>query len=256
MLILGIETSCDETAISLIEMSGTIEADLKFKVLGESLYSQIAIHAPYGGVFPNLAKREHEKNLVPLLQQALYQAGDALTYAGPKNETASPSVIEKILEREPELYKQLSIFLAERDHPSIDAIAVTYGPGLEPALWVGVNFAKALATAWNIPLVAVNHMEGHIMAALISHDPRDLTNHFSVLQNTKMNSFAEVSFPMLSLLVSGGHTELVLSTDWMSYEIIGETRDDAAGEAFDKIARLLNLPYPGGPELSRLAASA
>ena len=126
------------------------------------------------------------------------------------------------------------------ERPEIDAIAVTAGPGLEPALWVGVNFAKVLALLWEKPLVAVNHMEGHVLSALARKDGESLK-----LESIKM--------PVLALLISGGHTELVLMKKWLEYELIGETRDDAVGEAFDKVARMLSLPYPGGPEISRLA---
>jgi len=230
MRVLSIETSCDETGVSIIEASGDFNADFSYRVLGNALLSQAAVHAPYGGVFPNLAKREHEKNLVPLMQQALVEA-DLLT-AG-----SSIADIGTILEREADLRTQLDAFLSEYAKPRIDAIAVTHGPGLEPALWVGVNFAKALAAAWQLPIVPVNHMEGHI-----------------VLSATGEDGLASFKFPLLSLLISGGHTELVLSKEWMQYELVGQTRDDAVGEAFDKVARLMDLPYPGGPEISRLAA--
>jgi N6-L-threonylcarbamoyladenine synthase len=234
MKILGIETSCDETGVCLIEASGDISTDFKFEILGNALYSQVAIHAPYGGVFPNLAKREHAKNLIPLLHSTLQQ-GHLLA----KGLTFNGAQIQEILNREPELLEQLTEFLTKYDKPEIDAIAVTYGPGLEPALWVGVNLARALSLAWDVPLVAVNHMEGHIMMSAM----RD-------------GELADFQFPLLSLLISGGHTELVLSREWMQYEVIGQTRDDAVGEAFDKVARLLGLPYPGGPEISRLAGKA
>lgn len=235
MRILAIETSCDETGVSIIEATGTFGKDFTYRVLGNALFSQAEVHAPYGGVFPNLAKREHEKNLVPLMHRALEQAG--LLTEG--TSTLNTSII---LERENELRSQLDGFLAAHAKPDIDAIAVTYGPGLEPALWVGVNFAKALAAAWQLPLVPVNHMEGHIVMPMM-----DLVGPSSRAMQT-------FRFPLLSLLISGGHTELVLSKEWMHYELVGQTRDDAVGEAFDKVARLLGLPYPGGPEISRLAA--
>ncbi|MBI2030048.1 tRNA (adenosine(37)-N6)-threonylcarbamoyltransferase complex transferase subunit TsaD [Candidatus Kaiserbacteria bacterium] len=235
MKILGIETSCDETAACLIDASGTGPADFTYQVLGNALYSQVAIHAPYGGVFPNLAKREHAKNLVPLTQQVLEQSNSLVPGPTPYD-TEQMSVL---LAREPELLEQLSAFLAHYGKPDIDAIAVTAGPGLEPALWVGVNFARALNLAWDIPIVAANHMEGHVMMSMVEGD-----------------HLAAFEFPVLSLLISGGHTELVLSREWMQYERIGQTRDDAVGEAFDKVARVLGLPYPGGPQISRLAAQA
>ena len=136
-------------------------------------------------------------------------------------------------------------FTGECEPPDIDVIAVTAGPGLEPALWVGINFAKALALLWNKPLVAVNHMEGHVLAALLEKGECD--EEFSI---------SNLQFPILALLISGGHTELVLMKEWLSYELIGATRDDAVGEAFDKVARMLGLPYPGGPEISKLAENA
>ncbi|MFZ2908165.1 MAG: tRNA (adenosine(37)-N6)-threonylcarbamoyltransferase complex transferase subunit TsaD, partial [Minisyncoccia bacterium] len=145
------------------------------------------------------------------------------------------------LAREPGLEEQFFAFITENEIPDIDALAVTVGPGLEPALWVGINFAKALAVAWNKPLVAVNHMEGHFLSALTKQ-----------LAGGSLQ-LAGVQLPVLALLISGGHTELVLAKEWLSYEYVGQTRDDAVGEAFDKVARMLGLPYPGGPEISRLA---
>ncbi len=237
MRILGIETSCDETAISIIEAEGSFGNDFRFSVLGNALLSQIEMHREFGGVFPNVAKREHQRALVPVLQDALWQAKLVKPERDVSEETIAES--ERLLEREPELALQLSQFFRAYNTPDIDAIAVTVGPGLEPALWVGVNCAKALALAWNKPLVPVNHMEGHIMLAAADG-----------------NALARFRMPLLSLLISGGHTELVLSKEWMQYELLGATRDDAVGEAFDKVARLMGLPYPGGPEISRLAAVA
>jgi N6-L-threonylcarbamoyladenine synthase len=147
------------------------------------------------------------------------------------------------LAREPGLTEAFFEFVSECEPPAIDAIAVTAGPGLEPALWVGINFAKALALLWEKPLVAVNHMEGHILSALAQNE-----NGALIINDIEM--------PVLALLVSGGHTELVLMKKWLEYELIGQTRDDAVGEAFDKVARMLELPYPGGPEISKLAESA
>lgn len=242
MKILAIETSCDETAVSVLECEGDAK-NPQCKVLGTGLYSQASKHAEYGGVYPNLAKREHQQNLVPMLRIAL----DSVS---PKSEVQSPNgekiqKIEEILDREPELLEQLKDFLSKNDKPNIDAIAVTQGPGLEPALWVGINFAKALSFAWNIPLVPVNHMEGHIVSVLTNGEG----------PNTKQQ-VPNIEFPAVALLVSGGHTELQLVKDWGEYELLGQTRDDAVGEAFDKVARLLDLPYPGGPQISKLAQKA
>ncbi|MBP6908573.1 MAG: tRNA (adenosine(37)-N6)-threonylcarbamoyltransferase complex transferase subunit TsaD [Candidatus Pacebacteria bacterium] len=159
------------------------------------------IHTNYGGVFPAMAKREHIKNIGPVYEEAMRKA---------KN-------------------------------PKIDLIAVTVGPGLEPALWVGITFAEELAKTLGVPVVPVNHMEGHILSILPSKG--------KTFTWKKKNTL----FPALSLLVSGGHTELVLAQDIGKYKLIGQTRDDAVGEAFDKVARMLGLPYPGGPEISKLA---
>jgi N6-L-threonylcarbamoyladenine synthase len=198
MIILGIETSCDETAVSIVEAEGDF-INLRFKLLGSSINSQVKIHAEYGGVVPNLAKREHTKNLPIVLNEALIEAGVDLS--------------------------------------KINLIAVTVGPGLEPALWVGIAFAEELGKKWGIPVIGTNHMIGHIASVLL-------------------NKKEAINFPALALLISGGHTELVLLKNWTDREKIGETQDDAAGEAFDKVARMLGLPYPGGPEISKLAEQA
>ncbi|MHB8710014.1 MAG: tRNA (adenosine(37)-N6)-threonylcarbamoyltransferase complex transferase subunit TsaD [Minisyncoccota bacterium] len=238
MKILAIETSCDETAIAILECEGT-EKGASFTVLGNTLLSQVEIHKEYGGVFPALAKREHAKNLVPILEAALEEA-ELLredTQAIPEETRAK---ISEILAREPGLAESFFEFVSECEPPEIDIIAVTAGPGLEPALWVGINFAKALALLWDKPLVAANHMEGHVLAALAQGNDEKL-------------AIENVELPILALLISGGHTELVLMKKWLEYELVGQTRDDAVGEAFDKVARMLSLPYPGGPEISRLA---
>ncbi len=206
MVILGIETSCDETAICIIEENGPIE-NAEIRIRANITLSQAELHAPYGGVFPNLAKREHIKNLPVILREVLKES--------------------KINEKKPE----------------INAIAVTYGPGLEPCLWTGITFAKELAEKWGVPIVPVNHMEGHIFSAFLHRKNVAATNY----------QLRAPNFPALALLISGGHTELDLMEDYGKYRLIGETRDDAVGEAFDKVARLLGLPHPGGPEISRLA---
>jgi N6-L-threonylcarbamoyladenine synthase len=193
--ILGIESSCDETAAAVVR-SGE-------QLISNVVASQIATHQPYGGVVPELASREHLRAIVPVVRQALAEA----------NQT----------------------------YNSLDAIAVTQGPGLAGALLVGISYAKALAFALDKPLIAVNHLEGHIHAVLL--EERQKGNH-------------ELQFPVLALVVSGGHTHLYLAAqknDSWTYENIGHTRDDAAGEAFDKVAKLLGLGYPGGPIIDRLA---
>ena len=199
MRILAIETSCDETAVALLEIAGPLEKP-DIKVLGNSLMSQVALHEQYGGVYPDLAKREHEKNL--------------------------PILLEKTLEEAQE----------NKETPNIDFIAVTAGPGLEPTLWVGITVAETLGKKWGKPVIPINHMEGHIFSTLYGMQETD-----------------SLRLPALALLVSGGHTELVVVKDFGNYEIIGRTRDDAVGEAFDKVARMLGLLYPGGPRISKLA---
>ena len=251
MRILGIETSCDESAVCVIDAQGEFYSDFQFSVLGNALISQTEIHAKYGGVFPNLAKREHAKNLVPILEKALDDAG--MLHETPTDISAYSDKLQQILEREPELYAQLSVFLPKYARPEIDAIAVTVGPGLEPALWVGINFARALSFVWDTPIVAVNHMEGHIVMSLVDFD---LIRNPNTSFLNEVLGLKPIRFPMLALLISGGHTELVLSKEFQNYEILGATRDDAVGEAYDKVARLMGLPYPGGPEISRLAEKA
>ncbi|MEX2010478.1 MAG: tRNA (adenosine(37)-N6)-threonylcarbamoyltransferase complex transferase subunit TsaD [Parcubacteria group bacterium] len=209
MRILSIETSCDETAIAVLEAEGPIECP-KLKILGNALISQINIHMEFGGVVPSLAKREHIKNLPFILEEVMKQVREGTE----QSEGRTPQVSET---------------------NDIDTIAVTVGPGLEPALWTGITFAEELGKKWGLPVIGVNHMEGHILSVLYGAD-------------------VPVDFPALALLVSGGHTELVFIKSFGDYQIIGRTLDDAVGEAFDKAARLLGLPYPGGPEISKLAS--
>jgi N6-L-threonylcarbamoyladenine synthase len=241
MKILGIETSCDETAVCILEAEGGSN-EPRFRVLGNAVYSQVKVHEQYGGVFPMMAKREHAANLVPLLLKALSEADIVLASGNLAKDSLETA--RKTLEREPELFEAIGKHIAEKLKPDIDRIAVTHGPGLEPALWVGVNFAKVLSMIWDIPVMAVNHMEGHVASVLL--DKTDEAKQRPKTQNS-------IEFPALALLISGGHTELVLAEDWTQYSTIGETRDDAVGEAFDKVARMLGLPYPGGPHISALA---
>lgn len=193
--ILGIESSCDETAAAVVR-SGE-------QMISNVVASQIATHQPYGGVVPELASREHLRAIVPVVKQALAEAG--------------------------------------KTFQTVDALAVTQGPGLAGSLLVGISYAKALAYALDKPLIAVNHLEGHIHAVLLEE---------------RQKGNRELRFPVLALVVSGGHTHLYLAEQrgesW-SYENIGHTRDDAAGEAFDKVAKLLGLGYPGGPVIDRLS---
>lgn len=201
MKVLAIETSCDETGIALLSGAKT-ETGFVFETHKHALLSQAQMHAEYGGVYPNLAKREHIKNLPILFRE----------FAG----------------------------------ETFDAVVVTEGPGLEPALWTGIEFAKRVAAERGVPLFGVNHMEGHLISSLAK------TEHSNILENTRMK-LEGVQFPVLGLLISGGHTEFVLMLGWFQYEIVGQTLDDAVGEAFDKVARMLGLPYPGGPHISKLA---
>lgn len=242
MKILAIETSCDETAVAYLEATGD-ENGASFAVLGNGLLSQVDIHKEYGGVFPAVAKREHARNLVAVLDSALSLQGNASLKKVWSPDEAQRDAIRKLLEREEGLADALFAYLETHEKPEIAAIAVTHGPGLAPALWVGVNFAKAIALAWDVRLVGVNHMEGHFLSALAE------------LQGDTLK-VAEVRLPVLGLLISGGHTELVAMKKWLSYELVGRTRDDAVGEAYDKVARMLSLPYPGGPEISKLAEAA
>lgn len=235
MKILAIETSCDETAVSLVKISGP-NSNPKISVLAEQIASQITIHQNFGGVVPMLAKRAHAEALPELLLNVLEQAGQK-TYRPPANgDTKILKTIAKLLDREPQLFELFQTKIANLKKPNLDAIAVTRGPGLEPALWVGINFAKALAHWWQIKLVPTNHLTGHLFSPLINQQKVKLT------------------FPAVGLIASGGHTELILLKNFQQKKLLGQTRDDAAGEAFDKVARLLGLNYPGGPEIAKVAA--
>ena len=253
MIILGIETSCDETAISVIDVEGPPKRP-RVKILSNVVASQVKLHAKFGGVVPHLAKREHQKNLVPVLRSALSQAGlwkvgretkgkrRKTTAADPPPQSTTHH-LQSILSREPDLFARIREQVLPFAPPRLDTIAVTVGPGLAPALWVGVNFARALSFLWGKPLIAVNHLEGHIYTNLL---PKNLpsADYFPV---------SLLHFPALCLIVSGGHTEFVLVPRLGKYRVIGETHDDAAGEAFDKVAKMMHLGFPGGPVISRLA---
>lgn len=240
MRILSIESSADETSISIVEVTGEFPT-ATYEIVGNGLRSQVELHNQYGGIFPMMAKREHAKAVVPLLEVALTEALLLRSEPTALNE-AQITALKSILEREDELANTLIDWLSRHELPEIDLIAVTNGPGLEPALWIGVMFAKALALVLECPIIPVNHMEGHILASLYDVEVD--------------NGLAPIKFPALALLVSGGHTELVVMRDWGQYEKVGQTRDDAVGEAFDKVARLLGMPYPGGPEIGRAANEA
>ncbi len=263
MVILGIETSCDETAIAVIEMSDS-RAKPRVKVLSNIISSQAKLHAKFGGVVPHLAKREHQKNLVPILLQALRES-QPLESRNKKHESRGRSgreiqdskfmILDSILEREPDLFARIVPKVLPLQPPDIDAIAVTVGPGLAPALWVGINFARALAYLWKKPLIPVNHLEGHILTNLLQEvgGRKDQEARMKNFKQLTAYPLSPITFPALCLIVSGGHTELVLMSGYGRYRIIGETLDDAAGEAFDKVAKMMRLGFPGGPIISRLA---
>lgn len=202
MKILAIETSCDETAVALVKAEKS-----KFFVVDECVSSQTKTHAPFGGVVPNLAARDHLKNL--------------------------PILLKKIILKNKIKKKDISL------------VAVTQGPGLIPALLIGTNCAKALAYAWKKPLAGVHHIAGHIYANFVIPSPPPPLD--------KGGRKGGIKFPILALIVSGGHTELIFMKRHLSYKIVGQTLDDAAGEAFDKVAKILGLGYPGGPVISALA---
>jgi N6-L-threonylcarbamoyladenine synthase len=193
MLILGIETSCDETAAAIVKAEKG-----KIDILSNIVSSQVKLHAKWGGVVPNLAAREHLKNILPIVKNSLKESG------------VSPE--------------------------DLDLIAVTNGPGLIPALLIGTTTAKTFSYLWKKPLLGIHHIEGHIYANFFNKNKKN-----------------EITFPALCLVVSGGHTQLVLMKKHLEYKIIGETLDDAAGEAFDKVARILGLGYPGGPVIAKAA---
>ena len=196
MIVLGIETSCDETGVALYNTTPWEEGKPAFQgILGQGLHSQIAMHRDYGGVVPELASRDHIRRVLPLLDQSLAQSGLKLA--------------------------------------DIDAVAFTQGPGLAGALLVGSAFAKSLAQGLNLPSIGVHHLEGHLLSPLLGQ--------------------TAPQFPFIALLVSGGHTQLMKVSGIGQYELLGETLDDAAGEAFDKTAKLLGLDYPGGAAISKLA---
>jgi len=270
MRILAIDTSCDDTATAIAEIRNN-----KTKILSNIVSSQIKLHAKYGGVYPTLAKREHQRNLPIVLTKALKQS-KLLKIRNPKHEIQNksmdarikyPSIIrarsaliqnskfktlEKILEREEILRPELVKFLEKYEKPKIDAIAVTIGPGLEPCLWVGVNFARALALWWDLPIIPVNHLEAHLLANFINERKRKRSD-LSYLEKNIIEVKGDQTFPAVGLVVSGGNTQLFLMKGIGKYKLLGETRDDAAGECFDKTARILGLGYPGGPAIAQFA---
>lgn len=240
MKILAIDTSCDDTCIALILIE---KKSNSFKILSNVVSSQTKIHKKWGGVYPTLAKREHQKNLIPVFKKALKKAG-LLKDSNLRSSIFKSQVLKKILEKDQNLLENLIKFLKKHKKPKIDAIAVTIGPGLEPCLWVGVNFAKALSYCWNLPIIPINHIEGHILISIFSNLSKTDSNfQFSIRDFQKL-------FPAICLVISGGHTQLILMKNIGKYKIIGETRDDAAGECFDKTARILGLDYPGGPAIA------
>jgi len=259
--LLSIETSCDESALSVVLASGGFKKP-KFSIVSNHVASQVDLHATYGGVFPMMAKREHAKNLPLLLEEVLKDARTKKAEKSHVSEKIKKTVL-KLLEREGDMAKQVLLIVEKYERPDFDLIAVTQGPGLEPALWVGLNFAKALSILWNIPLIPINHMEGHVLSIFMQESKGVESLKLKVESKTQKKNrqkmihhiyeVPKIQFPALALLISGGHTELVLVKSWMNYTKIGRTKDDAVGEAFDKVARMMNLPYPGGPHISALA---
>lgn len=199
MLILSAETSCDETAIAILKF----DSNGKFELLANQISSQIKIHAPWGGIVPNLAAREHSKNILPVIKKAFWEAS-----------------------------------LSPKD---MDLFCVTSGPGLIPALLIGVNAIKTLSYFYQKPLIGVHHIEGHI---------------YSNYLHKNQGNLRQFDFPILNLVISGGHTQLILMKSHLKYEIVGQTQDDAVGEAFDKVAKLMGFKYPGGPIISQQAQKA
>lgn len=251
MIILGIETSCDDTCSAIIKAESHTKDGQPFafdfnkgdfKILSNIISSQIKVHQKYGGVFPSLAKREHQSNLAFTVAKAV-KMSKIKSFGGKENvkETKrKEKELKKNFAKDSSFLKSSLDFLKKAKKPQIDFIAVTDGPGLEPCLWQGINFAKALSLWWDAPLVPINHVEAHILANLAS-EKKSLPKNLNDL------------FPAICLIVSGGHTQLVLMEDIKKYRILGESRDDAAGECFDKTARTLGLDYPGGPAIYKIA---
>jgi len=260
MKILAIDTSCDDTACSIVKIKNQKSKIKNLEVLANVVSSQIKLHSRYGGVYPILAKREHQRNLPFVLMRALKQAGLISLKLKVKSDASlklqlKVKNLNRILEREEVLRPRLLNFLERHQKPKIDAIAVTVGPGLEPCLWVGVNFARTLAYWWGLPIIPVNHLEAHLFANWLTPigSKSKIKNQKSKLQ-LKSQKFQKPKMPAVGLVVSGGNTQLFLIKDIGKYKLLGETRDDAAGECFDKTARILGLGYPGGPLIAALAA--
>lgn len=244
MRILAIDTSCDDTCIAILEIKNS-----KIKILSNAVSSQIKIHKKYGGVFPFLAKREHQKNLPFALKIALKKAG--LLKKKKKNQIRIKELeaMNSFL-KENDFISKTKNFLLNYQKPEIDLIAVTSGPGLEPCLWTGINFAKVISFSWKKPIVLVNHLEGHIFSNWLTPTYKKIKTQKDSLENREKE---KTIFPAIALIISGGHTELVFIKKILQYKLLGETVDDAAGECLDKIAKILNLPYPGGPEIEKIA---
>jgi len=254
MRILAIDTSCDDTCIAVVATGNNCTSSvdnpkLRFKILSNIVSSQVKIHRKYGGVVPGLAKREHQKNLVPVLKKNLKKIKNLKRKTSSREINASEDIIlENLFKKEGAFYQVMRDFFRRYKKPNVDLIAVTQGPGLEPALWSGINFAKAISYFWQIPIIPVNHIEAHILANLISRSQISLRCQSC----GAATSIKCQIFPAICLVVSGGHTELILMKDYGEYKLLGETRDDAAGECLDKTAKILGLSYPGGPEIEKL----
>lgn len=240
MFILGIETSCDETSASILEIKRG-----KFNIISNVISSQIKIHKKYGGVVPELAARKHTENIIPVVDEVLSKLFSPDKGGKPRYQM---------------VLGKGGLGGSEIKLKHLNAIAVVNGPGLATSLMVGVETAKTLAWAWKVPLIPINHLEAHICANWLPQENFNMGRREPSLAMVKAKAFTcpplggeGIKFPALCLLVSGGHTELILIKNLKEYKIIGETVDDAAGEAFDKVAKLLGLPYPGGPNVAKLA---
>jgi N6-L-threonylcarbamoyladenine synthase len=237
MIILSIDTSCDETSVAITEGR---------KVLANAIYSQVLLHKEWGGVVPSIAKRAHEERIDLVIEECLIHFLRNYNLFSPSKLASQSKIGTALLPSQKRSVKSLAQtatwkkYLYSSVFSKIDYIAVTQGPGLAIALEVGINKAKELAEKYQKKLIAVNHLEGHIYSVFA--------------QNSVGNPQVKIEFPLLAVIVSGGHTEIVLMKDHLNYEVLGETLDDAAGEALDKAAKLIGLGYPGGPVIETIAA--
>ncbi|MFA4873376.1 MAG: tRNA (adenosine(37)-N6)-threonylcarbamoyltransferase complex transferase subunit TsaD [Patescibacteria group bacterium] len=254
MKILSIETSCDETAAAVVDYTRG-----GFTVLSNVVSSQINIHKKFGGVVPEVAARKQLELIIPVIEKALAQSF-IQSHSQDRSQGSRSKYQVSGIKESAAMMRNTKYVIRH-----IDALAVTVGPGLQIALSVGVETARTLAAVWHKPIVAVNHLEGHLYSALlpttstlrhpepVEGSPTNVGPHTRGIPRSARNDNARIEFPAIGLIVSGGHTELILIKDYLKYKLLGRTRDDAAGEAYDKVAKLLGLSYPGGPAIDRLA---